>query len=38
MKLSQEQLRQFDKDGYLFFPSLFSEQEIRVLTDEGTAR
>ena len=37
MKLTQEQLQQFDRDGYLFFPSLFSEREIRTLTDEVPA-
>jgi len=34
MKLTQEQLAQFDRDGYLFFPALFSPEEIKVLTDE----
>jgi ectoine hydroxylase len=34
MKLTQQQLDQFDRDGYLFFPSLFSPEEIAVLTDE----
>jgi len=34
MKLTQEQLRQFDRDGYLFFPSLFSAAEIKALSDE----
>jgi ectoine hydroxylase len=34
MKLSAEELARFDRDGYLFFPSLFSPAEIRVLTDE----
>jgi ectoine hydroxylase len=34
MKLSPEQIARFDKDGYLFFPGLFSPEEIRVLTDE----
>jgi ectoine hydroxylase len=34
MKLSHDQLAQFDRDGYLFFPSLFSPAEIKVLTDE----
>ncbi len=37
MKLTQEQLRQFDRDGYLFFPSLFSAAEIKVLNDEVPA-
>ena len=34
MKLTQEQLDQFDRDGYLFFPSHFSPDEIKTLTDE----
>lgn len=34
MKLSPEQLAQFDRDGYLFFPSLFSEEEMRPLIEE----
>ena len=34
MKLTQQQIEQFDRDGYLFFPSLFSSPEIKVLTDE----
>jgi ectoine hydroxylase len=34
MKLSAEQLAQFERDGYLFFPKLFSRQEIAVLNDE----
>ena len=34
MKLSPEQIRTFDEDGYLFFPGLFSRDEIKVLTDE----
>jgi ectoine hydroxylase len=34
MKLSPEQLTQFDRDGYLFFPSLFSAAEIKALNDE----
>ncbi|NBT01566.1 MAG: proline hydroxylase, partial [Betaproteobacteria bacterium] len=34
MKLTQQQLAQFEQDGYLFFPSLFSEQEMKVLRDE----
>ena len=37
MKLSPEQLQQFDRDGYLFFPSLFSPAEIKALTDEVPA-
>ena len=34
MKLSAEQVAQFDRDGYLFFPSLFTPQEIGVLLEE----
>ncbi len=34
MKLSKEQLEQFDRDGYLFFPSHFTPEEIKTLTDE----
>jgi ectoine hydroxylase len=34
MKLTQQQLEQFDREGYLFFSSLFSAQEMKVLTDE----
>jgi len=34
VKLSPQQLEQFDRDGHLFFPSLFSPQEIKVLNDE----
>ncbi len=37
MKLDQDRLAQFDREGYLFFPSLFSADEIRVLTDEVPA-
>ena len=34
MKLTSEQFAQFDRDGYLFFPSLFAPEEIRTLMDE----
>ena len=34
MKLTQQQLEQFDRDGYLFFPSHFTPEEIKTLTDE----
>jgi ectoine hydroxylase len=33
MKLSPAQIEQFDRDGYLFFPGLFTPQETQVLTD-----
>ncbi len=31
MQLGPEQIAQFERDGYLFFPSLFSPDEVRVL-------
>ncbi len=34
MKLTQQQLEQFDRDGYLFFPSHFTPEEVKKLTDE----
>ena len=34
MKLTPQQLEQFDRDGYLFFPSLFTPAEITPLLDE----
>jgi ectoine hydroxylase len=33
MKLTAAQHAQFDRDGYLFFPGLFSADETRTLTD-----
>jgi ectoine hydroxylase len=33
MKLTPEQHAQFDRDGYLFFPGLFSSEETKTLTD-----
>ncbi len=33
MRLSPEQLVQFDRDGYLFFPGHFSAEETKVMTD-----
>lgn len=35
MRLSQMQLNEFDDRGFLFFPSLLSAQEIRVVADEA---
>jgi ectoine hydroxylase len=32
MKLSPDQIAQFERDGYLFFPGLFSRAEIATLT------
>jgi ectoine hydroxylase len=34
MKLTPQQLDQFDRDGYLFFPALFSREETQALVDE----
>jgi ectoine hydroxylase len=34
MKLTEQQLQDFDRDGYLFFPSLFSPDEMKVLLDQ----
>ncbi len=34
MRLTTRQVEHFDRDGYLFFPSLFTPDEIRTLTDE----
>lgn len=34
MKLTPEQLTQFDRDGYLFFPNHFSAEEIQVIRDQ----
>ena len=33
MRLSQDQLAQFDREGYLFFPGMFTPEETRTLTD-----
>ncbi len=33
MKLDSEQLAQFERDGYLFFPGLFTTEETQVLKD-----
>jgi L-proline 4-hydroxylase len=34
MRLSAEEVERFGREGYLFFPSLFSEAEMRELRDE----
>ncbi len=34
MRLTRQQIEQFDRDGYLFFPSLFTQREIDVLNAE----
>jgi ectoine hydroxylase len=35
MKLSSEQLKAFDEQGYVFFPNCFSEEEIALLRTEA---
>ena len=35
MKLTAEQLKTFDEQGYLFFPDCFSEEEVVVLRSEA---
>ncbi len=37
MRLTQAQVAQFERDGYLFFPGHFSAPEIKVLLDEVPA-
>jgi ectoine hydroxylase len=34
MRLTKEQLEQFDREGYLFFPGQFTREEMKALTDE----
>mgnify|MGYP001171450747 CR=1 FL=1 len=34
MKLTEQQLRQFDEEGYLFLPSHFSAEEVAVMKSE----
>ncbi|GAB4360284.1 MAG: phytanoyl-CoA dioxygenase family protein [Kiloniellaceae bacterium] len=35
MKLTAEQLEEFDREGFLFLPNMFSPAEVRVLRDEA---
>ena len=35
MKLTQQQLEQFDREGYLFLPNLFSPEEAALLKGEA---
>lgn len=35
MKLSQQQMEQFDKEGYLFFENMFSPEEAKLLREEA---
>jgi len=37
MQLTPSQIQQFEREGYLFFPSLFTPQEVKTLTDEVPA-
>ena len=34
MHLTKEQIKQFNKDGYLFFPNLFSQEEVQKLSSK----
>ena len=34
MHLTEDQLKKFDQDGYLFFPDLFTKEEIKSLSSE----
>ena len=35
MKLSEDQVRQFETEGWLFLPELFSPEEVALLRDEA---
>jgi hypothetical protein len=37
MKLAAAQLKEFDEQGYLFFPNCFSEEEIALLRNDAEA-
>ena len=37
MRLTAPQLRQFDTEGWLFFPEVFSRDEVTILRDEAEA-
>jgi len=37
MKLTSEQIKSFDEQGYMFFPNCFSEEEVALLREEGDA-
>ena len=34
MHLTKDQLKKFDEDGYLFFPNLFTKEEVKCLSSE----
>ena len=36
MKLTKEQIEQFDTEGYIFLPSCFSKEEVAILNDAAT--
>ena len=38
MKLTPEQLKHFDEEGYLFFPNYFSPEEIDAILSATQAR
>jgi len=35
MQLTEQQLRQFEDEGWLFFPEVFSSEEVAVLREEA---
>ena len=35
MQLTEQQLRQFDEEGWMFFPAVFSAEEVAVLREEA---
>ena len=35
MKLTDDQIAEFDREGYLFFPNMFSPEEVGVLAEEA---
>ncbi|MGC1445595.1 MAG: proline hydroxylase, partial [Xanthobacteraceae bacterium] len=37
MKLTPTQFKEFDEQGYLFFPNCFDEEEIALLRDDAEA-
>ena len=36
MKLTEQQIKEFDQSGYLFFPNAFSVEETKVLKQAAT--
>ncbi len=36
MKLTDEQIKQFNEEGYIFFPSRFSQDEVKILKDAAS--